>query len=98
MDFQMAAQEKKYHEELKLEVQGEKFSAVQNDVEIEDAEVDGEPDLIQQQAEDAANLSEVGMSRKKRKLLQAMKVRKLINVFLFSLVLDIVNEMVTIIF
>ncbi|XP_057788529.1 pescadillo homolog [Salvia miltiorrhiza] len=69
----MLTLEKKYHEELKLELQGAQFPAVQSDVEVADAEVDASLDL-QQRAKDAANLSEVSMSRKKRKLLEAMKI------------------------
>ncbi|KAH6809868.1 pescadillo-like protein [Perilla frutescens var. frutescens] len=62
--------EKVYHEELKLELEGAQYSAVRSDVV---AEVDAGPDL-KQMAEDAANMSEVGMSRNKRELLKAIKM------------------------
>ncbi|KAH6754872.1 pescadillo-like protein [Perilla frutescens var. hirtella] len=62
--------EKVYHEELKLELEGAQYSAVRSDMV---AEVDAAPDL-RQMAEDAANMSEVGMSRNKRELLKAIKI------------------------
>lgn len=70
----MLMQEKKYHEELKLELQGAQLPSLQSGVEVEDAEEDALPDL-QQRAKDADSMSEVSMSRKKRKLLEAMKVK-----------------------
>lgn len=71
----MLMQEKKYHEELKLELQGAQLPSLQSGVEVEDAEEDALPDL-QQRAKDADSMSEVSMSRKKRKLLEAMKVKE----------------------
>ncbi|KAG6410868.1 hypothetical protein SASPL_128939 [Salvia splendens] len=71
----MLMQEKKYHEELKLELEGAQLPSLQSGVEVEDAEEDALPDL-QQRAKDAESMSEVSMSRKKRKLLEAMKIGK----------------------
>ncbi|KAL1554373.1 pescadillo [Salvia divinorum] len=71
----MLMQEKKYHDELKLELQGAQLPSLQSGVEVEDAEGDALPDL-QQRAKDADSMSEVSMSRKKRKLLEAMKIGK----------------------
>lgn len=86
----MAKLEKKYHEELKLELEGQKVPAVQSGVEDEDEDEDADAEVdLRQQAEDAANLSEVGMSRKKRKLLQAMIVSLLIT-FCFSFFLSFI--------
>ncbi|KAH6778707.1 pescadillo-like protein [Perilla frutescens var. hirtella] len=69
----MSMKEKVYHEELKLELEGAQYSAVRSDVDDRVAEADAASDL-RQMAEDAANMSEVGMPRKKRKLLEAMKI------------------------
>ncbi|KAH6788286.1 pescadillo-like protein [Perilla frutescens var. frutescens] len=71
----MSMKEKVYHEELKLELEGAQYSAVRSDVDDRVAEADAASDL-RQMAEDAANMSEVGMPRKKRKLLEAMKMGK----------------------
>ncbi|KAI3446203.1 hypothetical protein Pfo_002868 [Paulownia fortunei] len=71
----MSMLEKQYHEELKLELQGAQYSALSSDIEGGDAEGDTVPDL-QQLSEDAANMSKVVMSRKKRKLLEAMEIGK----------------------
>ncbi|KAL6994392.1 hypothetical protein U1Q18_012497 [Sarracenia purpurea var. burkii] len=72
--------EKQYHDELKLELQGVQYPSASNGngqnstVDMEDGE-ESTPDL-QQVVEDAANLSKVVMSRKKRKLYEAMQIGK----------------------
>lgn len=78
----MLVLEKQYHDELKMELQGVPYSSsVQNtnkegSVEDTEAEVrDSVPDL-QQIAEDSANMSKIVMSRKKRKLYEAMQIGK----------------------
>ncbi|XP_073315676.1 pescadillo homolog [Primulina huaijiensis] len=67
----MTMHEKKHHHELKLELQGVQYYATSNEVEGEDAEGDVAHDL-NQIAEDAANMSKIGMSGKKRKQWEAM--------------------------
>ncbi|KAL8556250.1 hypothetical protein ACS0TY_003888 [Phlomoides rotata] len=67
----MLMEEKKYHEELQRELQGTQYSTISSDIEVKDAI----PDL-QQHAEDEDNMTKVGMSRKKRKLIQAMEIGK----------------------
>ncbi|KAL8543138.1 hypothetical protein ACS0TY_003869 [Phlomoides rotata] len=67
----MLMEEKKYHEELQRELQGAQYSTISSDIEVKDAI----PDL-QQHAEDEDNMTKVGMSRKKRKLIQAMEIGK----------------------
>lgn len=65
-----------------MELQGENYSSVSNAaLNIEPLEAPPAPDL-QQIDEDLTNMSKVNMSRKKRKLYEAMKV-----VFLFVLFL-----------
>lgn len=87
--MQMMAHEKQYHDELKMELQGVQYSAAiskvdkqSSDQESEGGEDSALPD--QQIADDNANLSKVVMSRKKRKLYEAMQV---ITSFLFLHVL-----------
>ncbi|KAL8497283.1 hypothetical protein ACS0TY_020827 [Phlomoides rotata] len=60
----MLMEEKKYHE-------GAQYTTISSDIEVKDAI----PDL-QQHAEDEDNMTKVGMSRKKRKLIQAMEIGK----------------------
>lgn len=74
------ALEKQYHDELRLELEGAKYSGAANeekeiiakDVESRD-EFNG-PD-IKQAVDDIDNLSKVVMSRKKRRLYEAMTVK-----------------------
>lgn len=70
----MMALEKQYHDELKKELEGVPYSNKHSSVaETEDGE---EPVVdLQQVAEDAANMSKVVMSRKKRGLLEAIEVK-----------------------
>ncbi|XP_073151670.1 pescadillo homolog isoform X1 [Henckelia pumila] len=68
----MTTQVKKHQHELKLELEGVQYSAISDEVEGEDAEGDSEYDL-NQIAEDASNMSKIGMSGKKRKQWEAMK-------------------------
>lgn len=82
--IQMLMEEKKYHEELKREVRGAQYSTISSDIEVGDAEEEAMPDL-QQHAEDEDNMTKVGMSRKKRKLITAMEVRKISLYISFSL-------------
>lgn len=85
----MLKQQNKYHEELKLELQGAEFSAVRSE-EGEDAEgVAALPDL-KQMAEDAANMEGVLLSRKTKGLLTAMEVRMLITYV--SCALDLIQQ------
>lgn len=77
----MLKQQNKYHEELKLELQGAEYSTVRSE-EGEDAEgVAALPDL-KQMAEDAANMEGVLLSRKTKGLLTAMEVRIANYIFL----------------
>lgn len=70
----MVIREKQYHNELNLELQGVRYSAVPNEVEGEDdAEGETAPD-INQIAADEADRSKILMSRKKRKIFEAMEI------------------------
>lgn len=82
----MAAQEKQYHEELKMEITASKD--VVAPVVTEDEE--SVPDAMQI-AQENADMSTVLMSRKKRKLYEAMKVRTIhiLPFILFSLIVSI---------
>lgn len=78
----MSFLQKQYLDELKMELNGVQYSAgssanKQNSAEETKAGEESLPES-QQDADDAANLSTVLMSRKKRKLLEAMEVKKLI--------------------
>ncbi|KAF8399759.1 hypothetical protein HHK36_015630 [Tetracentron sinense] len=70
--------EKQHHEQLKMELQGELYSAslsnknMQSSVEITETREEFLPDL-EQVVEDAASMSKVLMSRKKRSLYEAMQ-------------------------
>ncbi|CAK9312004.1 unnamed protein product [Citrullus colocynthis] len=77
----MMALEKQYHDELKLELQGVKPSAMSNvDKQLPDQESKGGEDSnlpdYRQIAEDTDNLSKVMMSRKKKSLYEAMQIGK----------------------
>ncbi|KAF7130798.1 hypothetical protein RHSIM_Rhsim10G0017800 [Rhododendron simsii] len=74
----MSFLQKQYLDELKMELDGVQYSAgpsanKQNSAEETKAGEESLPES-QQEAEDAANLSTVLMSRKKRKLLEAMQI------------------------
>ncbi|CAL5371802.1 unnamed protein product [Camellia sinensis] len=74
----MSILEKQYHDELKMELQGVQYSSVSNankQNSAEDMEA-GEKSLsdLQQVEKDHANIEKVVMSRKKRGLLEAMKI------------------------
>lgn len=74
----MSILEKQYHDELKMELQGVQYSSVSNankQNSAEDVEA-GEKSLsdLQQVEKDHANIEKVVMSRKKRGLLEAMKI------------------------
>lgn len=77
----MSALEKQYHDELKMELQGITYSAslsnknVQISVEDLGAKDDSLPDK-EQIAEDTRSMSKVVMSRKKRRLYEAMQISK----------------------
>lgn len=87
----MAILEKQYHDELKLELQGITYSAslsnknVQSSIEDTKAEDNSLPDP-EKVAEDTRSMSKVVMSRKKRKLYEAMQV--LCQSHPFNLLLD----------
>lgn len=70
----MSTLEKQYHQELKLELEGAQYPAVPSEVEDMDAEENALSHL-KQVADDESNMSKALMSRKKRKLLEAMEVR-----------------------
>ncbi|KAL5718194.1 hypothetical protein ACHQM5_011126 [Ranunculus cassubicifolius] len=72
---QMDMSEKQYHDELKMELRGVEFTApaaVLNTVEEKDESV-SDPD---QAAKDLESLSQLPMSRKKKRLLEAMQIGK----------------------
>ncbi|KAA8530201.1 hypothetical protein F0562_004910 [Nyssa sinensis] len=76
----MSILQKQYHDELKMELQGVQYSSVSNvnkqkSAEDAEAQEDSLPDM-QQIVEDNANLSKVVMSRKKRRLYEAMQIGK----------------------
>lgn len=71
--MQMIALEKQYHDELKRELEGVPYSSSVSNVAETGGREEPLPDL-QQIAEDAANMSKVVMSRKKRGLLEAIEV------------------------
>ncbi|KAA8548142.1 hypothetical protein F0562_004597 [Nyssa sinensis] len=76
----MSILQKQYHDKLKMELQCVQYSPVSNvnkQTSAEDAEAreDSLPDM-QQIAEDSANMSKVVMSRKKRRLYEAMQIGK----------------------
>lgn len=76
----MSALQKQYHDELKMELKGTQHSSVSNvskeKSSAEETEAGGEEPLpnLKQIAEDSTNMSKVTMSRKKRRLYEAMKV------------------------
>ncbi|EXC20337.1 Pescadillo-like protein [Morus notabilis] len=70
--------EKQYHDELKMELQGVSYSSsTSKQVSVEETEVREEslPDA-EQIAQDTANMSKVVMSRKKRRLYEAIEIGK----------------------
>ncbi|KAK9272607.1 hypothetical protein L1049_002982 [Liquidambar formosana] len=77
----MSILEKQYHDELKMELQGIQYSSsvsnMNKQISVEDtgAREEPVPDL-QQIAEDTVNMSKVVMSRKKRRLYEAMQIGK----------------------
>ncbi|KAJ0112827.1 hypothetical protein Patl1_02820 [Pistacia atlantica] len=83
--MQMMALEKQYHDELKMELQGNQYSssAADKNKQISGEDSDNEeareeeslPDM-QDTAKDAANMSTLLMSRKTRGLYEAMKIGK----------------------
>lgn len=72
--------EKRYHDELKMELEGAQCSGAASNQERKTISQDAEPGDesvapdVQQVVEDSDNLSMVVMSRKKRQLYEAMKV------------------------
>ncbi|XP_077221008.1 pescadillo homolog [Tasmannia lanceolata] len=77
----MSILEKQHHDQLNMELQGITYSAslsnknVKSSVENTEAKEDSVPDL-EQVIEDTRNMSKVVMSRKKRKLYEAMQIGK----------------------
>lgn len=74
----MSVLQEQYHIELKKELHGEQFSSIPSAIKSKSAEDSGDgaeilPEL-QRVADDAANMSKVVMSRKKRRLYEAMKI------------------------
>lgn len=74
----MSVLQEQYHSELKKELHGEQFSSIPSVIKSKSAEDTGDVEEIlpelQRVADDAANMSKVVMSRKKRRLYEAMKV------------------------
>lgn len=68
--------EKQYHDELKMELQGVSYSSsTSKQVSVEEMEVREESlPNAEQIAQDTANMSKVVMSRKKRRLYEAIEV------------------------
>ena len=85
--MQMLALENQYHNELQLELQGVQYSSSVSNMNkqssVEDAEAWEEslPNM-QQIAEDTTTMSKVVMSRKKRRLYEAMQVTLLTPIML----------------
>ena len=80
--------EKQYHDELNMELQGITYSASLSNKNEQASNEKNEvmPDAtteLEQVAEDASNLSIVTMSRKKRKLYEAMQVLILFSTISF---------------
>lgn len=74
------ALEKQYHDELKMELEGTQYSGAANQEKeaiAKDAEAKDEPSDpdVKHVVDDIDNLSKVVMSRKKRRLYEAMKVK-----------------------
>ncbi|CAH9104634.1 unnamed protein product [Cuscuta epithymum] len=74
----MSALEKQYHEELKKELQGVQYSAIskenENDLSVDN---NASPELVsdtQQIVNDDETMSKIGMSRKMRKIKEAMEI------------------------
>lgn len=73
VQIQISALQEQYHKELKMELQGEQYSSVSNaalNIETSEASAPDNPQID----EDVTNMSKVIMTRKKRKLYEAMKV------------------------
>lgn len=78
--------EKQYHDELEKEIQGMPYSASISETKQKSSDAVEEPQTrpnLDQIAEDTDNLSMAIMSRKKRRLYEAMKVTILNYVHLF---------------
>ncbi|KAF8365021.1 hypothetical protein HHK36_032976 [Tetracentron sinense] len=79
--LKMLVHEKRFHDELKMEQEGVQYSAsvankiMQSSVEVTEAREVSLPDFAQV-TEDAASMSKVVMSRKKRRLYEAMQIGK----------------------
>lgn len=74
-------QEKQYHDELKMEIEGTTFSNLSNkkaDSTPDDVDKDETQAAIEQAVKDADNIATSLMSRKKQGLLQAMQVHVLL--------------------
>ncbi|KAI3805823.1 hypothetical protein L1987_21710 [Smallanthus sonchifolius] len=80
----MALHEKQYHQELKKEMQGMQYTSDPNIDEVENNGEENTDDASPQQlVKDDENMTMVSMSRKKRRLYEAMKIsqgRKKANV------------------
>ena len=91
--MQMLALENQYHNELQLELQGVQYSSSVSNMNkqssVEDAEAWEEslPNM-QQIAEDTTTMSKVVMSRKKRRLYEAMQVTLLTPIMLLLFLFD----------
>ncbi|XP_052197651.1 pescadillo homolog [Diospyros lotus] len=74
----MSMHQKQYHDELKMELEGAQYSSVlslNKQKPSEEVEAGEESILdLQQVADDAANMSKVVMSRRKRRLYEAMQI------------------------
>lgn len=70
----MSILQEQYHQELKMEVEGTHYTSVPTTGIKKKIAEDTDDDTLQQFAEDDDNMSKVAMSRKKRRLYEAMKI------------------------
>lgn len=75
--------EKQYHDDLKKELQGVAYNSAGSTVEKETPT--GEPTNVQGNVDDGADMTSLTMSRKKRKLYEAMKVNSSYPLCIFEL-------------
>ncbi|KAI3677640.1 hypothetical protein L6452_36906 [Arctium lappa] len=70
----MSILQEQYHQELKMEVEGTQYTSVPTTEVKKKIAEDTDDTALQQFAEDDDNMSKVAMSRKKRRLYEAMKI------------------------
>lgn len=89
----MLALERQYHDELQLELQGVQYSSSVSDMtkqsSVKDSEAQEESlPSMEQIAEDSTTLSKLVMSRKKRRLYEAMQVTLFTPIMLIIFIFD----------